>query len=678
MTTRITKNSKTASRLSSIALATFAAGILACPLMAQDDKPWVIGSFENTGSVTAGYRFTDISGYRPKYDELFGLNSGPRLLDFSLFGHVVKDKHTLADDYSIVTNGFGGEPWSTFQANVRKKDVYELRINFVQSHFYWNRNDSAALPSGRNGLTSNHDWATVRKIGSANLLLHATSNLRFTVEYSRNTRGGVQDTTRVMDYFGSPSTWGPFARANPYYLVGLIHEKTNRLVGGVDYTLRAFTLHYKIGVQSFEDSLDGSNPYAGQRSINVDDPVTAQELLTSATWADHRTLNTPVSEFSYVGKVTSKFKLHGDYLYYRYYGPATLAMAATGTARYITSSSFVPYSLTESSRADMREPSHTVDQGFTYDVNHWFGMQGDYRYSRFNVFADSTITSTNNGLTQSGLDSNEWRIGTSTFDYNLVFTPLPSLLIRAGVRYLKSDIEFLDAGVIDPKLTKRVKTAWPTLSLHYQPNKIVSLRADVDEINNGTSYTRIVPHTAIGSRFVARVRPMEKFWIENTFAIRNDRNFTTDFHYRLRSNDTTVTYEINERLSGFAGFSYSSFYSESVVNFLPGLSLISQVSLTDQNVQRLWHGGFNAVPVKHVTLSFAGNFVRVNGQGVILGSVPLYGPMTFPYASGSLAYDAGKPGKLTLQLQRTYYTEQIVPGNNFGANILLIAWTRSF
>ena len=82
--------------------------------------------------------------------------------------------------------------------------------------------------------------------------------------------------------------------------------------------------------------------------------------------------------------------------------------------------------------------------------------------------------------------------------------------------------------------------------------------------------------------------------------------------------------------------------------------------------------------MQHVSLSFAGNYVRVNGQGVVLGEKPLYGPMTFPYASGSVSYDARKAGKLAIQLQRTYYIEQIVPGNNFGAKILLISWTRGF
>src|SRR5690242_9387481 len=49
----------------------FASVVSVGRLTAQDDpKPWNIGDFANDGFVTAGYRFTDIHGYEPKYEEL--------------------------------------------------------------------------------------------------------------------------------------------------------------------------------------------------------------------------------------------------------------------------------------------------------------------------------------------------------------------------------------------------------------------------------------------------------------------------------------------------------------------------------------------------------------------------------------------------------------------------------
>ena len=100
-----------------------------------------------TGSVTAGYRFTDVSGYQPNYQELFDLNSGFRLLDFSLFGKA-KDENRFADDYSLTLSGLGGDPFASGQLTVRKNHLYDLRVNFRQSYYYWNLNDLAAQPTG--------------------------------------------------------------------------------------------------------------------------------------------------------------------------------------------------------------------------------------------------------------------------------------------------------------------------------------------------------------------------------------------------------------------------------------------------------------------------------------------------------------------------------------------------
>src|ERR1051325_2341255 len=187
-------------------------------VLAQDSggKPLAFGGFENEGAGTTGYRFTDVKGYTPKFQELFDLNSGFRLLDLSLFGKA-GEKAGFADRYSLNLSGLGGEPFTTAQFNIQKTRIYDLRVNFRQTHYYWNRND-ATLPNGASGLTSNHDWATVRKLGSASLLVHAAKNLRLSFEVYRNTRDGVAGTTRPVDYFGSAFTWGSFARANPYYM----------------------------------------------------------------------------------------------------------------------------------------------------------------------------------------------------------------------------------------------------------------------------------------------------------------------------------------------------------------------------------------------------------------------------------------------------------------------------
>jgi len=40
-------------------------------------------------------------------------------------------------------------------------------------------------------------------------------------------------------------------------------------------------------------------------------------------------------------------------------------------------------------------------------------------------------------------------------------------------------------------------------------------------------------------------------------------------------------------------------------------------------------------------------------------------------------YDFPKAGRLSVDLERTYYVEQLVSGNNFQANLLTIKWTKN-
>jgi hypothetical protein len=636
----------------------------------QDPKPVTIGDFDNNGSITMGYRFTDVKGYQPMFQQLFDLNSGFRVTDFSVFGQAHESAASFADSYSLAVSGLGGDPWSTAQLSVRKNNLYDLRATFTQSHYYFNENDSATLPNALDGLTSNHNWATVRKFGSVNLLIHATNNLRFSFEYFRNTRDGVTDTTQTFDFFGSPASFGPFARANPYYLVAPVSDSSNRLTGGIDYTKKAWTLHYRIGMQRFEESINGG--------INIDDPVTASELLTVGTWTDYRRLTTPVSELSWNGKLQSRLRASGRYLFYRYSGPTALDMSASGYARGATGSAVSPYVLAESSRGSVTETNQVLEQGFTYEVNDWLSADVNYKYSRSTLDATADFSSLYNGTAASGVTADGWRVGTHLFDYEMVFTPASSLLIHVGVRYLKSDVEYLDGGVADPLQSKRMKTVWPAFSLSYTPSKKLSVRVSVDELNNGTPYTRLSPHTDVGSRFTVRYHPFEKFWLDNSTIIRDTKQLDQSFESTIRTNASTATWDFSDHISGFGGFSYDSFFASGTVSFLRGPAPITNLSLLDQTVDRVWQGGVRAVPVRRLTFEFSGNYVRVTGLGQVQGETPLYGPTKLAYAAGSLSYDIPQTGKLTVQLQRAYYLEQIVPGNNFRSNILLIALKRSF
>jgi hypothetical protein len=667
--------------LASAALLTFA-----LTLRAEDEPtPILVGGFETQGSATAGYRFTTIKGYEPKFIELFNLRRGFRMMDFNLMGRAKEGTNPFADSYSINLSGLGGDPYPGGQITLRKNKVYDLRLNYRQSHYYWDRNDDVILPSAPGlsplrGLTTNHNWATVRRFGSAQLTVHASNNLRFNFEYNRASRDGVNFTTRELEYFGAPeSTWGGYLRANPYYVEAPLNELSTRVTGGVSYNIRDWNFHYRLGYQTFEQNLNWNNIQSPQRSINTSEARTANELLNHASWSEFRRLKTPVSEFSYTGRPTRRLDLRGGYIFFRYRGPATMDSAFDGNIRISTNpTTYVPYAVSFDSRAHLSEPNHVFDQGFSLKITDWWNLHGDYRYSRYNVASLVEFSSLRDATTAAeGEEEFEWKMRTNELNVSMEFIPTRSLIVRPGIRYWQRDVQVLEDGVLDSARTRKMKSVWPILSVYFQPSKMFSVRGDVQSNTTSRPYTRISSHTDVGGRFVFRFRPTEKITVEDNLVIRNRKYDETDFRNSVRSNGLTVAYALHERFSVFGGFSYDSLFAKASLTWIRGTAPLTG-TVRDQMVNRLWQAGLAVQPTRNFGINFTGHFVRTTGLGTMVGEAPYSGPMTWPMATGSIYYDFPKAGRLSVDLQRTYYLEEIIRGNDFRGNLLMIRWTKDF
>jgi hypothetical protein len=672
-------------------LALLLAATLPVTLRAQDGyeaPPLTIGGFNNQGSVTLGYRFTEVKGYQPMYLELLDLRSGPRLTDFNLFGEAAPGMtNPFADSYSLSMSGLGGDPFPTAQLSVTKNKVYDFRVNWRQSYYNWNQNDNVVLPIAAvaglsTGLTDNHKWATVRKFGSADFTLHATNRLRFNFDYYHTSDNGPTFTTRSLDFLNSPGFWGSFARANPYSLFAPLNDDTNRFTGGMDYTYNSWNFHYALGYQTFTENISLNNVTSPELSIN---PIASSTLepLSSVSWSQFRRLTTPISEFSFLGKPLAKLQLRGGYMYYRYRGPATFDQSVNGVAPD-TNGVQAPYTFSQSGRATVTEPDNIVSFGLTYHLTDWWSVNADYRYSRMTSNAIGNFGSLfsqdvpSPGTTAStALNDNVWRDGLSDLYINMDFTPIPTLVIRPGVHFMKADVESLQNGVIDPTQTLQTKTAMPEFSFGYQPSKIFSIRGDWHSFDNGASYTAITPHTQVGGHLVARVLFTSKLSFEDELNMSNSRLLDTNFQSNVHANASTLSYSFSDQFSIFGGFSYQSYFAQGDIVYARGTPPLNDF-LRDQEVNRVWQGGVEAKPMKQFGLRLSGNFDRSTGLGQISGEPPAYGPLKWPLITGTVYYNFPKAGRLSIDLQRTYYAEQIVPGNNFQANLLTIRWTRDF
>ena len=421
------------------------------------------------------------------------------------------------------------------------------------------------------------------------------------------------------------------------------------------------------------------------------DPVTSstKEPLTNLSQSEYRRLTTPISEFSYTGKPLSKFEWRGGYIYYRYQGPATLDQSYNGTAPN-SSGALAPYTVSQTARDTVTEPDNILFQSFTYKAKDWWEIIADYRYSRFSTDSVGNFGSIQNIVTNptssspttlttpaSGQTTFVWRDGLSDLDFSMLFTPTPSLTLRPGIRYLKADVEALEDGVVQPEITLRTKTVWPELSFGYQPSKVFSVRGDVHAFDNGSSYTAITPHTEVAGHLILRVQPMAKVSLQDDLNLANDKLIDSSFQNNVHSNTLTLSYALNDRFSVFGGFTYDSIFAAGNIVYARGTAPLNDF-LRDQEADRVVQAGVEAKPSKYFGLRLTGNFDRSTGLGQISGEPPAYGPLTWPLVTGTVYWDFPKAGRLSVDLQRTYYIEQIVTGNNFSANLLTIRWTRDF
>jgi hypothetical protein len=633
------------------------------------------------GSITGAYRFTDIKGREEKYKELFDLRSGFRIQDLSLYSGEGQ-KNRYFDSFFLTSSGMGGEPFSGGQFVIKKNKVYDLRVNYQQSYYYWNRNDLQPQPTGLlssnipvHGLMTNHDWSTVRKIGSVNLATYATTKLRFNFEYQQTSLEGQNATTRVLDYFGAPSTWGSFERADPYGVESSLNNHSHRATAGVSYSIRNWSFFYRAGYQWFDEDTPLQNMTSNERSINIDDTTAPKELLTQATWSNTRSLRTPVSEFSYNGRLSDRIRMRGGYTYYRFHGPFLDDGSFSGFAR-TTGTNVAPYSVTFHNQGSSAENSHVIDQGFTFEATPQFNIHTDYRYYRYDIDSNASyVGSTNGAAPTAGVNAWQWFQGTHTLDVALEFLPGRKIQLKPGIRLMKRDVT--TTAPVDPFATKRSKIASPILTVYYSPSSKITLRGDIQNTTNGTPYTRISPRTDFNVRFVGRYQATSRISIEENLHTRTGEFSTSNFRSSIRSNSTNVGYRLNDKLSLLGGFTYDSFLATDSVTFLRGTPPLT-ATWRDQTVNRIWQAGFQAKPTKKLTLDFSGNYLRTTGVGEISGEPPTEGPMRWPYATGTAAYEFPHVGRLSIDLQRTYYIEEILKGDNFGANLLTIRWTREF
>lgn len=652
-------------------------------------SPTPATGFDVHGSVDVGYRFTDVTGSTPTFRQLFNLSDGPRLFGVDVHGTAADGSRAFADTFALSASGLGGDPFPTVQLTVRKSRLYDLRVNWRASRFFDIAPQTPASISGfdTQAVTDRHAWNTSRQIGNVAWTMDATNRLHFLFNYDRVTNAGALQTTRALDYVGSSAVWGTFARANPYQLFGPVNNTANRVSGGASYGRDRWTVNYQIGYQVYEEGQTLDPVATPERSINVADPTTASELLSTLGWSQSRRLTTPTSQVSFVARPAPKVDWRGEYLFYRSVGPFSLNAAYQGVARTNTGATAVSsYDVALSARGEVAEPNHVLQQGLTYRPFDRWAFDVDYRYARSTTDTTAQLGSvvalypvaTETPASTVQETSTAWRQTIHSLDVTTTYTPTAALTIRPGVRMSQRDVAASEDQVMNAGASGRERTLWPEISVGYRPNQAFSARGSYRTSYSDAFYTRMSAVRRSIGLIVLRIEPASGFSVE-AGANRTDAELLdAGYISHMRTASVTAAYALSDRLSLTGGLDWQSFLGTGTVTFLRGTAPITDVPMNDREVDRVWHAGISAKATARLGMTASANFDRTTGFDTIAGEPPLYGPMSFPYGTGSVYYEIPRAGRLSIDLQRTYLLQDLLPVNNFRANLLTLRFSRAF
>ena len=137
-------NSRAAIRALGLLLA--AACLLFTPLaraqegVEEESKGLDSGNYNTQQTLEVGYRSTWIDGNQGNYGTFVNLNSGPRLLYYTLSMRSLDHHGALLDGLHFSNFGYGGDPNNVSRLRIDKNKWYDFQAMFRQDQNSWNYN----------------------------------------------------------------------------------------------------------------------------------------------------------------------------------------------------------------------------------------------------------------------------------------------------------------------------------------------------------------------------------------------------------------------------------------------------------------------------------------------------------------------------------------------------------
>lgn len=169
-------------------------GMILAQAQQDNQEGRVLGDYMTQQSVELGYRMTDVNGNGSVYETLVGLDSGPRILDYTLSMRSMSHVGSLFDSLYFNNAGYGGDPNNFSRLRMSKNRWYNFSGSFRRDVNYFDFSTLANPYNTANAYVSNadspHAMNTRRKMGDFGLTLAPQSRFRVRLGYARNVNEG--------------------------------------------------------------------------------------------------------------------------------------------------------------------------------------------------------------------------------------------------------------------------------------------------------------------------------------------------------------------------------------------------------------------------------------------------------------------------------------------------------
>ncbi len=719
-----------------------------------------VGDYQFSGSLLVGYRLTNTNGLdgrsdlwaAQRYYEAYNLRSGIRLSDVNLYGEQLAGRQGAFDEMYLTASGIG-DPFTNAMLRLRKFKGYDLKISYTKADYFLNRNDSL--------YTGLHKFDMRREMLNASLALPLGDNISLELRYAGSGRSGNMTTTFSPHSEGADAasvgatfngSIGSYSRDNFYWMTTPRNDWTNNFSGNVKIYLPASaTIIVGGGYRTF--SQDISYSPTSLTSLNFRPSATSfipnvlgttglnlrNEALLSMAWSEKRTSTTPYFLAEIVTKPFSWLSLTANAQYEKLSGSSTLAGSLEGLIRRTsTSTALRAYRTTQNGTTDQTFERLNASLLATAVLNNEWQVTLLYRYEsnkeeatgKYTIAIDTSATTAptyvktaRDGSKQLVTDF-RYTVPGHLLSPQLVFSPMSSLNLRAGVQYyLRSpQSRLLSDGALDSgaaaSLSKQTATLSPFFSFYYRPISAIRLRGRLQTTTShayleGTStetsqYTRLVPDVRTNYNVTAEIVPMEDLsfslgWdvskSQSTYtnmvpAVRGDLQLNNQFS----SLTASVGYTLNDKTRFLVTGQYreqmfslpASFTRGAVIFPTPPFGDSLTVLISDNIINRYLDASIitDAIPNLHLMggislISATGGSqmtpdLRLTAANPTLDYSKVGGPYSFMAVHGQAQYQIIKNLAVMVDWRWVVLNEQVttqyIGVNNFAGSLIFLSF----